>query len=779
LRSKKINSNILKFKLAFSMVLFITAAMAQKSAIGEWRVHLPFNTAIAVTEGKNKIYCANKTGLFYLDKEDMSLHRLSTTEGLSETRINTINFHQGLGLLVIAYENSNIDLVDDNDNVYNIADIKQKNMPGAKEINGISFVGNLAYLSCGFGIVVLDLIKKEIKDTWYIGPNGNPLQVYDVAFTGKTFFAATKAGLYQSIEGSIHLSNYKSWFVHSLKPKGLFNSLAWVDEKLFAVSSAGFDQDTVFVYSDNTWSYLHKNNSFSVNDIEAANHKLILTNRFSIEIYDTSKTRIELYYGYSKEPSPAQTIIDKDGIIWIADLYTGLVECIGGKFGNIMPNGPYSSNVVALSCNGNELWAASGGVDGIWNNTYNLHGVSAFVEEKWIHYNKFNTAILDTVYDFVSILSMPDDHRHAFTGTWSFGLVEINESSDKPVVIYGENNSSLQKNIVGRLRIGGIALDKDKNLWISNAEANRPLSVKKTDNTWQSFSVPGVNNLTTSNLIIDSYDQKWIIMPRGATTNKGLAVFSDNNTLSNPSDDQAKILDKTVGNGKLPSTEVLSIAEDLDGQIWVGTDAGLAVFYSPGNVFTGQNFDAEPIYIEQDGHTQYLLETESVSAIAIDGANRKWLGTKSAGVFLMSADGTEEIYHFTEENSPLLSNNISSVAINHETGEVFFGTEKGIISFMGDATEGKKEYTNVKVFPNPVRPGYEGLIAIRGLVQDANVKIADASGGLVYETFALGGQATWNGRNFAGERVSSGVYFIFLSNEDGSKTRVSKLLFMN
>jgi len=765
----------LKFKLAFSLVLFITAAMAQKSAIGEWRVHLPYNSAIAVAEGNNKIYCANKSGMFYLDNDDNSIHRFSTTEGLAETRINTINYHKGLGVLVIAYENSNIDLMDDDDHVYNIADIKEKNIPGAKDINHISFIGNYAYLSCGFGIVVLDLTKKEIKDTWYIGPNGTSIEVYDLISNGKSFYAGTKNGLYKSIEGSMHLSNFSSWEKQALKPNSTFSALAWVDDKLFANSSGGYDLDTVFVFNGSSWSYLQKFNSFKVFDLETANHRLLLTNRFSVEIYDTSKTRQEMYFGYYYDPVSVQSIIDKDGNIWIADMNVGLVKCTNGKFGNIVPNGPFSSDVVALSSNGNELWAVSGGVDDTWNNTYNQNGVYSFIDEKWNYYNKNNQHILDTVYDFVSVLAIPNDHRHAYVGTWSHGLLEINEASSKIITIYGENNSSLQKNIIGRLRIGGMALDKENNLWISNTEANRPLSVKKADNTWQSFSIPGVNNSTTSTILIDAYNQKWIILPRG----KGLAVFSDNNTLSNTSDDLSKVLDKTAGNGKLPSTEVLSIAEDLDEQIWVGTGAGVVVFYSPGNVFSGQNFDAEPIYIQQDGYTQYLLETESVSAIAIDGANRKWLGTKNSGVFLMSNDGTKQIYHFTEENSPLLSNSINSIAINHETGEVFFGTEKGIISFMGDATEGKEEYSNVKVYPNPVRPEYTGLIAIRGLVKNANVKIADASGGLVYETFALGGQAVWNGRNFAGERVSSGVYFIYISNEDGSKTKISKLLFMN
>jgi ligand-binding sensor domain-containing protein len=224
---------------------------------------------------------------------------------------------------------------------------------------------------------------------------------------------------------------------------------------------------------------------------------------------------------------------------------------------------------------------------------------------------------------------------------------------------------------------------------------------------------------------------------------------------------------------------VFCIAKDLDGEIWIGTDKGIAVFYSSENVFTDDNYDAQQILVELDGYVQYLLELETVTAIAVDGSNKKWIGTQNAGVFLVSADGTEQIYHFTEDNSPLFSNTITSIAINNETGEVFFGTNKGIISYKNTATIGATEYSNVYAYPNPVRKDYNGLIAIKGLVRDVNVKITDISGTLIFETKAEGGQAIWNGKNFYGVKAQTGVYLVFCSNEDGSETIVAKILFIN
>jgi hypothetical protein len=201
---------------------------------------------------------------------------------------------------------------------------------------------------------------------------------------------------------------------------------------------------------------------------------------------------------------------------------------------------------------------------------------------------------------------------------------------------------------------------------------------------------------------------------------------------------------------------------------------------SPENVFvTGSGFDAQKILVEVGGHTGYLLETETVTAIAVDGANRKWIGTERAGVFLLSADGTEEIHHFTVENSPLYSNSIIDIEINGDTGEVFFGTEAGIISYKSTATEPLPTNSDVVVYPNPVREGYTGTIGIKGLVNNADVKITDVSGTLIFATRAEGSQAVWDGRNFDGRKAQTGVYLIFSTDDTGTEKLVTKVLFIN
>jgi len=176
---------------------------------------------------------------------------------------------------------------------------------------------------------------------------------------------------------------------------------------------------------------------------------------------------------------------------------------------------------------------------------------------------------------------------------------------------------------------------------------------------------------------------------------------------------------------------------------------------------------------------EYLLGSEAVTSIAVDPANRKWLGTETDGVYLVSENGDKIINHFNVNNSPIFSNKIIDIEIDNESGEVFISTGKGVISYKGFATTPKENHQNVLVYPNPVEPNYNGLIGIKGLVQNANFKITDINGNLVFSSKANGGQGVWDGTNSYGERVGSGVYLIFSTNAVGTETNVAKILFIN
>ncbi|MCD4664769.1 MAG: Por secretion system protein, partial [Bacteroidales bacterium] len=396
---------------------------------------------------------------------------------------------------------------------------------------------------------------------------------------------------------------------------------------------------------------------------------------------------------------------------------------------------------------------------------------------EWNTINIINDDTYGTIFDLVSVAINPFNHNQVFAGAWNDGLVEF--INNEVANVYGNTNSSLEPiPVYGYYRIGGLAFDESGNLWVTNSSVTNVLSVRQPDGAWKSFFLGSTSSANlVGKLITNSYGQKWIL-----SNKHEIFVFNENGTINNDSDNDYKMLTSGSGNGNMPGIKVFSIAEDKDGEIWIGTDQGVAVFYSPENVFTNYNFDAQQILVPRNDGTDLadiLLENEAITAIAVDGANNKWIGTDRSGIYKLSPDGQNEIHHFTEQNSPLFSNNITSIAINHVSGEVFFGTAKGIISFKSTATEGGETNNDVYAFPNPVRPGYNGVIAINGLVQNASFKITDISGNLIFGGRAEGGRAIWDGKNFDGRKAQTGVYLVFVTNDDGSEKIVTKILFIN
>ncbi|TAL41071.1 MAG: regulator, partial [Chitinophagaceae bacterium] len=321
----------------------------------------------------------------------------------------------------------------------------------------------------------------------------------------------------------------------------------------------------------------------------------------------------------------------------------------------------------------------------------------------------------------------------------------------------------------------GLAFDRENNLWISNYGASQNLLVRKSDGNWKSFSVPfAITENAIAQLVIDDMNQKWIVSPKG----NGLICFNDGNSIDNTADDRWKLYRFGAGNGNLPSNNVLCLAKDKNGFIWIGADDGIGIVQCPERVFSSQGCDALLPVVMQGNFNSFLFKGEQVQSIAVDGADRKWVATKK-GAWLISADGEKVIYRFTEENSPLLSDDVKKIAIDGKTGEIYFATKNGICSFRSTATEGGDKNENVLVFPNPVPPGYGGTIAIRGLVNNAIVKITELDGRLVYQTRALGGQAVWDGKDYKGRRISSGVYLVLVSDDGRKENLATKIVFIN
>ncbi len=779
--------SVLRF-IAFFSFLFLVglffliprSGSGQGIPLGQWRHHLPNNQVISVAETPDRIIGATPFGLVVYNKEDSSLEKINKVHGLNDFGISSMAWAESRELLLIGYENGNLDIMKGRD-VFNVPDIKIASLMGSKRINRFLVMGATAYLACDFGIVELDLSSFLIRDTYYIGPGGSLTTVHDLAFDGTHFYAATNAGLLVADAQSPNLADFQNWKRETVTglPTEVFTLVSYFGGRILA-NLSNQEGDFIYIEDELGWElfdplvevrYFERKHR-----IRSSRDHLIVANDLFLDVFDASLTRIRHHRFYADEQArPLDALLDEKNKIWTGDAEMGLVkEHSPNDFEKIILPGPPTPNAFSLGAGPARMWVAPGDVSRAGSNTWNQDGVFSFGDERWSAFDRWSVAGLDQVWDIVRITADPGNPDRAWAASWASGLLEISPAGI--INHYDHTNSSLRKRfeIEDFTRVGGVAVDRHGNVWVTNSQVQRPLSVRKPDGEWLSFSggsqVP--SSQVVGDILIDRSDQKWVILHQGG----GIFLFSENDLASDNNFISRRL---TTQNG-LPSNDVYSLALDQSGYIWVGTDAGVAVFYAPHRAFSGEPFNAQLIVVEeQDGVAGYLFGNETINAITVDGSDKKWFATSRSGAFLLSADARQTIFHFTAENSPLPSNHILDIKIMEKTGEVFFATDRGLVSFRGLATAGARVHSEVYAYPNPVRPHYHGYIAISGLVTNARVKVTDINGNLIYETVSEGGQAIWNGQDLFGRRPATGVYLVFSTNEDGSETMVTKIMFLN
>lgn len=765
--------------------LLIHAFPAQASnnlPVGHWRHHLPNHNVIKVEEAPEKIISATNYSLIILNKDDNSIERINKIHGLSDFDISTMAYAPKQKAILLGYENGNIDVVINN-SFMNLTDILEASIIGSKRINSIYIDDDRALLACAFGIVTLSLSDWLIYDTWYIGPFGSIVNVYDVLIAKDQIYAATNAGLLAASLDAANLADYRHWNKIDVSgtPNETINMIALHGGRIFVNKHDNNGNDKIYFMEDETWHLFDIPGSEpieSTRSLRTSHDHLILSHDYNIKIFDAEMKLVKTVYSYRPGGVRANdALYDSRQYLWAGDRQYGLVRELGPEtFEKIVLPGPPYANSFGLATANGRLWVAPGAISYNGANSWNRNGIFLLDKGAWNTFNRNDFDELADVADIISVTADPNNHNRAFAASWYGGLIELNP--DGVVALYNEENSTLQKRTETNdwLRAGGVAIDRNGNVWVTNSEVDRPLSVKKPDGTWMAFTSGGTFGTQTRvrEIIIDNSNQKWVNIP-----GNGIFLFKEH-SLENTNNFEARRLTTQANNGNLPSNSVHSMAVDHNGYVWVGTEEGVGVFYSPHQAFSGDPFNAQRIVVEQaDGFAGYLLETEIVTSITVDGSNKKWFGTSRSGAFLISADGRETIFHFNTDNSPLPSNNILDIAIDGQTGEIFFATDRGLVSFRGFATEATARHSNVYAYPNPVQPGYAGYISVKGLVRNASVKITDISGNLVWETIAEGGQAVWNGQDLFGRRPSTGVYLVFSTNDDGEETMVTKIMFIN
>lgn len=730
--------------------LLTLQAFTQAPPIGNWRLHHSYVGTVHLAVG-DKIYAATKEAIFSVNNTG-GFEYFNKLTGLSEASIATIQWESETAQLLVAYSNNNIDVIKGGlvKNIYDL--VRTSNI---KTINSIYCDKGMAYIATNIGVVVVNLLKYEIKESWILGPNGSPIEVFSISKDSNFWYAATSVGIYKSPLSNTNLADAKSWTI--------FYS-AGILPPIKKISSAPTgliiekNDSLLLIQPSSTTTLFHK-----------ASEQIISWqfNEQKITIGTTNTQTKKAFLYHSAIDNPNLLVFEQAGIlnhpsacmfsngsIWIGDSTSGLfkLDPTTKTFTSIVPNGPAGQITTALEATSSSIIAAS--------NT--KAGLFILENGKWLNQKQNG---LDSVAGVQSIATSNYDNSIWLT-TAQKGVAKWHNNK---VQIFDARNSSLKGATNFTCFTSGVAADTKGNTWISNAGTTIALHVYQPDGKWTGFTNPYA--LTDAGALeIDDLGQIWC-----ATTNaNGLLVYNPGSSLTTSADDKWKQYKAGSGIGNLPSNLVNCIAKDKNGFIWVGTDKGIGIIQCAENIFTPAGCDALLPVVQQDRFAGLLFKDENVQTIAVDGADRKWVGTKN-GVWLISATGEKVIYRFSVGNSPLPGNDISKISIDPLTGEVFIATNNGLCSFRSTATEPVSSQQKLLVFPNPVPPGYNGSIAIRGLTNNALVKITNLYGALVYQTRALGGQAIWDGKNTNGTKVASGVYLIICRDDSGIEKIATKI----
>lgn len=750
------------FLCSLSQVLW-----AQNIPIGTWRTHFSYRDALNVALTDNGAYCGGANSLFFVDLQDQSLNKLSKIDGLSKTEISDIAFHRTSATLVIAYGDGTIDLLQ-NGKITSIDAIANAPISGTRHVNHVVFNGNTAFLSSDFGVVVLDLEKAEVKEAYAnLGPNGEIIKVRQAAILRDSLFLATEQGIMAgSLDPEVNLLDFTNW-----RRFGLSQGLPVTSSSGIAIfegqAYTSFDNDGIYIYQGNNWERVNFELQDQVLALSEVEDGLIITLRDRLLHLkpDQQLTILKdtLY------PKPQMALRDTRGL-WIADSLHGLVTNVSGDLSSVFPSGPFSDSLSLVIQSGGFLFGLPPGYDRFRRPLRTSLGFYIFREGEWQNYNnsnEVNTLSLPVIHDLADVTFNLQNDNFYFA-SFGEGIFEWNLRGENQILDENTAGSTLVNNpTTGRnVFISSIETDSEGLVWSTNYGNPQPLHrYNPFDGSWDSFDTPFIAARFPLDMQIGENGDFWLRLD----PNNGGGIL-----VINPRSGLQKYLTDIAGQGGLPTRVVNDLIIDLQGQVWVGTGSGVALYAFPFDLLERSTVDASSVFIEG----RPLLRDESISAIAVDGGNRKWIGTEN-GLWLFSEFGDSVIHNFTEENSPLPSNNILDVEVLGISGEVFIVTDLGAVSFRGTATTGTRNHQNVSIFPNPVTRDFSGYVGISGLVNNAVVKVADVRGQLVNELRAEGGTAAWNLADFQGRRVSSGVYLIYSSNADGSETFIGKIAVVN
>ena len=772
--------------LASIILLLLTLNLVGQNLNNLWEGHFSFLNISDVVEGGDKVYAASENAIFSYDVNSNEITKISTVDGLSGEQISTLHYSTQFQLLIIGYESGLIEVFDEiNNELTSVVDIIEKQtIPSEnKRINHFNQYNDLLYIATDFGVLVYDLARLEFGDTYYIGSGGSQIKVKQTAIYQDYIYAACldNEGIKRGQLSNPNLIDYQNWEVMT---SGNYEGIETVVDNLYCLGA----NRTVYEIISGTLSQLIVYGS-QPSDFKTANNNLVVTTINAVYVYDASFALIA-----NPVVVPDFDTTFTSGVTTTEGIYIG-TEDFGmlrtklddvSKFDEIHPDGPLMNNTFSVEAAFGQVWATYGDYTLFYNpHPLKEYGISALIEDEWIN-TPFDS--LFGLRNLNDITINPTQPNQVFVSAFHDGILEMKDNI--PENRFDASNSPLERadfanQNYNTIRTSGVEFDENGVLWSITSLIERPLiSYDPALNQWRSYDF--------SALIPDAIADNLGFEEITFGSNGMIYIASFSHGVIGYSPTESRIRSLNAENGNLPDKVTRAVALDNRGQLWIGTDKGLRVLYNASNFLDDPDLNSEPIIILDNGIARELLEEQFITDIKVDGSNNKWIATIGAGLYYVSYDGQQIIYHFTEDNSPLPSNNVNDVSIDGVNGVVYIATDRGLVSFRSGGSSPVEELANAHVYPNPVRPEFNTLsnkIKIKDITENVNIKITDIAGNLVAEAQSRtnqrhrgynleidGGTAYWNGNNMANNQVASGVYLVMISDLDTLETKVLKLM---
>ncbi len=755
--------------ISLLLILCSGSVRGQNSAIGIWESHLPYNSAVGVATDGNTLFTVCNQGFFTYNNANNWEGPIpySKSEGMADVGMQCVGYDALTSTVALGYSNGNIDLFKDK-TFYNIPYYKLKTVAEAKKINQIYCDNGYAYLSATSGVIIIDLKDRTIKQTirfknvW--SSENDIMPISSFLTTGGYYYAASIGGLYKTKTDNPAIEDIRTWA--NIDTVDTFKSIVTVNQQIFLAT-----KNKVFVLRSDTAAVIYSAPT-TIQHLNAGNNQLLLgVAAKSGGMIKTLSLDGAVTDSFDCGGASSQAAQLNDGSIWVAVTAGGLKKRIeGDNLELVVPQGPTDANCFDIYAHNKNVWVAHGGYNGLLGSNFNYSNLSNYTNGNWKHYTRAEDKRFDTLKDFVAI-AKNEKNGALYFGSYFDGLLVMKD--EQSFDVYKQNSILAAGLAWGNYarQVIGLALDKQDNLWITEMYSFPQLYALTPKGDWYSYNVSKAGY--GGALVLDDSGQIWF----PCLGSGGIAVYNTNGTLEDTTDDDNYYFTIGQGRGSLPSNGVHCLAKDKDNKIWMGTDKGMAVIsdcHAPFN----RVFEAVTPFVNFPDNSGNLLANYNVRSIAVDGANRKWVGTDKGGAWLLSPDCLTLLAHYTTGNSPLPSDNVKKISIDKVTGDIYFGTEQGMVTLRGPATDAVETNDNALLFPNPVPPGYSGSISIRGVVENADVTITDISGQLVFHTRSVGGQVVWNGQDYTGRKIQSGVYLVYITDADGKKSKVGKIAFV-